>query len=68
MIKEQKECILIIRSHLEFIEKSIADLDRKLDKMVAQYEGAIKLPCTIPRVDRTSAITIISEIGTGMSH
>ncbi len=68
MTKEQKERILIIRSHLEFIEKSIADLDRKLDEIVAPYEGAIKLLCTIPGVDRTSAITIISEIGTDMSH
>jgi len=36
--------------------------------MVAPYESAIKLLCTIPGVGRASAITIISEIGTDMSQ
>jgi len=68
MTKEQKERIVMVRSHLEFIEQSIAKLDKKLDKMVVPYESAIKLLCTIPGVDRASAITIISEIGTDMSQ
>jgi len=51
----------MVRSHLEFIQQSIAELDEKLDKMVAPYENAITLLCTIPGVDRASAITIISE-------
>ncbi len=68
MTKQQKERIVIVRSHLEFIQQSIAKLDEKLDKMVAPYESAISLLCTIPGVDRTSAITIISEIGTDMSQ
>lgn len=68
MTQEQKERILMVRSHLEFVQKSIAKLDEKLNKMVAPYENAITLLCTIPGVDRTSAITIISEIGTDMSQ
>jgi transposase len=68
MTKQQKERIVMVRSHLEFIQQSIAKLDEKLDKMVAPYESAISLLCTIPGVDRTSAITIISEIGTDMSQ
>jgi len=36
--------------------------------MVASYENAITLLCTIPGVGRASAITIISEIGTDMSQ
>jgi hypothetical protein len=66
--QEQKERMLMIRSHLEYVTKSIADLDEKLDKMVAPYESAIALLCTIPGVERASAITIISEIGTDMSQ
>ncbi|WP_052693310.1 IS110 family transposase [Desulfosporosinus sp. I2] len=58
----------MVRSHLEFVQRSIAKLDEKLDKMVAPYESAITLLCTIPGVDRTSAITIISEIGNDMSQ
>ncbi len=68
MTKEQKERILMVRSHLEFIEQAIAKLDEKLDKLVKPYESAINLICTIPGVNRTSAITIISEIGTDMSQ
>ena len=68
MTKEQKERMVIVRSHLEFIQKSIAILDEKLDKMVAPYEAFITLLCTIPGVNRASAITIISEIGTDMSN
>lgn len=68
MTREQKERIVMVRSHLEFIQQSIAKLDEKLDKMVAPYENAITLLCTIPGVDRASAITIISEIGTDMAQ
>ena len=68
MTKEQKERIVMVRSHLEFIQQSITMLDEKLDKMVAPYESAITLLCTIPGVGRASAITIISEIGDDMSH
>jgi len=68
MTREQKERIVMIRSHLEYVTQSIKRLDDKLDKIVAPYESAIKLLCTIPGVDRASAITIISEIGTDMSQ
>lgn len=68
MTKEQKERMVMVRSHLDFIQKSITELDEKLDKMMAPYESAITLLCTIPGVDRTSAVTIISEIGTDMSQ
>ena len=36
--------------------------------MVAKYEGEINLLCTIPGIDRKSAITVISEIGTDMNQ
>ncbi|HVI40856.1 MAG TPA: IS110 family transposase [Anaerovoracaceae bacterium] len=68
MTQEQKERIVMVRSHLEFVQQSIAELDEKLDKMVAPFEPAINLLCTIPGVDRNSAITILSEIGTDMSQ
>ncbi|MCX7922309.1 MAG: IS110 family transposase, partial [Clostridia bacterium] len=68
MTKEQKNRMLMIRSHLEFVQNSIQKLDENLDEMVAPFESAISLLCTIPGVDRNSAITIISEIGTDMSQ
>jgi len=64
---EQKERMIMVRSHLEYVQQSIVKLDEKLDKMITPYKNTISLLCTIPGVDRTSAITIISEIGTDMS-
>ena len=68
MTSEQKERIVMVRSHLDFVQKSISTLDEKLDNMIVPYESAIALLRTIPGVDRASAITIISEIGTDMSQ
>lgn len=68
MTQDQKERMLLIRSHLEFVQMELAAIDAKLDDLVAPYEEAIALLCTIPGVDRASAITIISEIGTDMSQ
>lgn len=68
MDKAQKERIKMVRDHLDFVQQSIANLDQKLDEMVAPYESAISLLCTIPGVNRVSAITIISEIGVDMSQ
>lgn len=39
-----------------------------LDSLITPYENAVMLLCTIPGVDRNSAITIISEIGTDMTQ
>lgn len=45
-------------------EKMIAKVDTCVSEMVEKHEGEINLLCTIPGIDRNSAITIISEIGT----
>ena len=68
MTQAQKERMKMVRSHLAYVTKSITELDEKLDKLVAPYEGAINLLCTIPGINKASAITIISEIGTNMSQ
>ena len=39
-----------------------------IDSLVKPYDNAVKLLCIIPRVNRRSAITIISEIGTNMTQ
>lgn len=64
--QEQKVRMAMVKSHLRYIESLIGKLDKSIDAMVALYEGAISLLCTIPGVDRNSAITIISEIGIDM--
>ena len=68
MAPEQKQRIRFVKSHLEFTTKLIAELDQRVDVMVAPLESYIALLRTIPGVDRPSAITILSEISTDMSQ
>ena len=65
--KEQKLRMNTIRSHLTYIENSIKYLDDTIDSMVAPYESLITLMCTIPGIERKSAINVISEIGNDVS-
>ena len=65
--KEQKLRINTVRSHLTYIENSIKYLDDTIDSMVTPYESLITLMCTIPGLNRHSAITVISEIGNDVS-
>ncbi len=65
---EQKLRMRIVRSHLDYIGAAIAEVDSAIDAMVAKHESLITLLQTIPGVDRNSAITIISEIGTDMEQ
>jgi len=65
---EQKYRMIMVHSHLDYIENSIQKLDEKMDELVKPFESIIQLLCTIPGVERTSAITIISEIGTDMAQ
>lgn len=65
---EQKTRIGIIRDHLHYIEMLIGRVDSCIHTLVDKYEGYIVLLCTIPGVDRNSAITIISEIGVDMAQ
>lgn len=68
MSEAQKERIRIVREHFDFVDALIARLDHKIDELIAPYEAAITLLCTIPGVSRQSAISILSEIGTDMSQ
>ena len=67
-VDAQKQRMNIIQKHLEYIDKSIKEIRQVIDVFVKPYEGYINFLCTIPGVDRKSAITIISEIGTDMSQ
>jgi transposase len=64
----QKARALVVRNHLEYLDQKIAELDRMVDVLVEPYESLIALLCTIPGVERRSAITVISEIGNDMSQ
>ena len=65
---EQRLRMRIVRSHLNYIDNLIHEVDSAVDIMVEKHESLISLLRTIPGVDRNSAITIISEIGDDMSQ
>jgi transposase len=58
----------LIRESIESKETLIFKIDLQIDEMVAGYNKQIELLSTIDGVQRHSAITIISEIGTDMSR
>lgn len=65
---EQKLRINIVNEHIDYLNNQISKLDDIIDLLVEPYEDYITLLMTIPGIDRNSAITIISEIGTDMSQ
>jgi len=68
MSDSQKYRMRLVRAHMNYIISTINDIDTMIDSLIAPYENAVQLLCTIPGVDRNSAITILSEIGTDMSQ
>ena len=51
---------------MTYIQTSIANLDKTIHSLAMKYESEIKLLTTCIGIDKRSAITIISEIGTDM--
>lgn len=68
MTDAQKNRMRLVHAHMDYITSTISDIDSMIDSLVEPYENAVQLLCTIPGVDRSSAITIISEIGTDMTQ
>ena len=65
---EQKLRIKFVKDHIDYLNNQINNLRDIIDTLIKPYEDYITLLCTIPGVDRNSAITILSEIGTDMSQ
>ena len=64
----QKQRMNVIQEHIDYLDKSIKTIREIIDSIITPYESAINLLCSVPGVDRKSAIIIISEIGTDMSQ
>jgi len=68
MTDPQKNRAKMVKEHYEYLMAHIKKLDDMIDELAKPFEPAIQLLCTIPGINRDSAITIISEIGTDMSQ
>ncbi len=65
---KQKLRINIIKDHIDYLISQINKLDEIIDILVAPYESYVDLLCTIPGIDRNSAIGILSEISNDVSQ
>ncbi len=65
---EQKLRIKIVEDHINYLTNQINSLRDTVDMLVSSFEDYINLLMTIPGIDRNSAISILSEIGTDMSQ
>src|SRR4051794_14590327 len=54
-------------AHVDFLEDSLADLDARIEAVVTDYEPVLQRVVTIPGVARTTAISLLAEIGADMS-
>jgi len=68
MTDAQKVRARMVKEHYDYLVGHIEKLDAAIEELAKPYESAVSLLCTIPGVDRKSAITIVSEIGTDMSQ
>jgi transposase len=53
--------------HIEAQEAEIADLDARIEELIAPFGHQVELLSTIPGVDKRAAQTILAEIGPDMS-
>lgn len=64
----QIELIRDCWDHIEFLEKSIASLEAKIDEHLKSYRTEYELLQTIPGVSEATAAALIAEIGVDMSQ
>ena len=65
---EQKLRINLVKDHIDYLNNQISKLNDIIDTLVAPYESYIDLLCTIPGIDRNSAIGVLSEISNDVSQ
>lgn len=65
---EQKLRINIVKEHIDYLNNQITKLNDIINTLIAPYESYINLLCTIPGVDRNSAIGILSEISNDITQ
>lgn len=57
-----------ILAHIDFLEESIAEVQREVARCLLPFQEAVQLLQTIPGVGEVAAATVIAEIGTDMSR
>jgi len=68
MTDSQKVRARLVKGHYDFLLGHIEKLDSAIDTLAMPINDAVNLFCTMPGVDRDSAITVLSETGVDMSQ
>lgn len=55
-------------NHIQFIEKQVAEVERKIEELAKDYRREIEILDTIPGIDSNSAAIIVAEIGVDMNQ
>lgn len=65
--KEQKLRINLVKEHIDYLNNQINKLNEIINTLITPYESYIDLLCTIPGIERNSAIGVLSEISNDIS-
>jgi transposase len=63
----QKERAKMVKEHYDHLVGQVQKIDAALEELSKPFESAISLMRTIPGIGQTTAITILSEIGSDMA-
>lgn len=55
-------------NHIEYLEKSITEIEQRIDKLLENYQEELQLLITIPGIKKDTAAVIIAEIGVDMAQ
>lgn len=66
--EHQKFMIKSSWNHIEYLEKSIQELEERIETLLASYEEEKKILLSIPGIKESTAACIIAEIGTDMGQ
>lgn len=66
MCAEQAKKLYIIRSHMNDLNRCIADLESLIVSTAEKYTSQLSLVITVPGIHAFSAIFVIAEIGVDM--
>lgn len=68
MTQHHRWMLVLLRDQLEFLEKQMADLDKRIQDRMCQYQQAAELCTTVPGIEAVAAANIIAEIGVNMEQ
>ena len=68
MTNSQKVRARMVKEHYDYLLGHIEKLDAAIDQLAIPLESAVSLCCSAPGIDRTGAISVLSEIGTDMTQ